>query len=81
VAAPAAIVPALAAGATESCLVRFDAAPGADLAGVAALVPSIQNAATGGLMDDDNSANDIAPLDLRPEQRGHSAHGVRGPRR
>lgn len=80
-AAPTAIVPALAAGATASCLVRFAAQPGANLAGAAALVPSIQNAATGGLMDDDNPANDVVPLDLTPKPRGHSAHAVPRERR
>jgi hypothetical protein len=81
--APAAILPPIAAGSSASCLVRFAAQPGADLSGTAAaLAPYIENAATGGLMDDDNSANDIAPIDLEPQQRGHSAHSApRSPRR
>ena len=79
-AAPTAIVSALAGGATASCIVRLSAQPGADLAGAAALVPSIENAVTGGFMDDDNPDNDVAPLDLQPQQRGHSAHAAPRPR-
>jgi hypothetical protein len=80
--APAATLPPMAAGASASCVVRFDAQRGADLSGAAAaLVPYIQNATTGGLMDDDNPDDDVAPLDLQPRQRGHSAHAAREPRR
>jgi hypothetical protein len=74
--APTAILPSVAAGASASCLVGFTAPPGANLTGtVAALFgAAIQNADTGGIMADDNPANDIAPLDLEPQPRGHSAH-------
>lgn len=78
-AAPAAILPPMPSGASASCLVRFHAQPGADLSSVAASVGGyIENAQTHGLMNDDDPGNDVVPLDLAPEPRGHSAHGRRG---
>jgi hypothetical protein len=78
----AAMLPRVAAGSSASCVVRFTALPGADLSqNVAALFGgAIQNANTGGLMADDNPDNDTAPLDLQPQQRGHSVHMAPRPR-
>jgi len=79
-ASPGAKLPAVAAGGSSSCLVRFavppDVAP-TELAGFG----YIFDAQTGGLVGDDNPDNDTITLDLTPAQRGHSAHATARPRR
>lgn len=76
-----ALLPAVAAGASSSCLVRFSAPPGVDLS-IAAGFGALFNAETGGLIGDDATDNDLTVLDLEPQQRGHSVHSApRPPRR
>ncbi len=75
-AAPTAVLPSVAAGASASCLVDFTASPDANLTEHAAALfgAAIQNADTGGIMADDNPENDIALIDFEPSPRGHSGH-------
>jgi hypothetical protein len=76
-----ALLPAVAAGASSSCLVRFSAPPGVDPS-IAAGFGALFNAETGGLIGDDATDNDLVVLDLEPQQRGHSVHSApRAPRR
>lgn len=74
-AGPGARLPALAAGSSSSCLVRFFVPPGVD--------PSIEagfgylfNAETGGLVGDDAIGNDTTVFDLETPLQGHSVHPV-----
>jgi hypothetical protein len=74
-----ALLPAVAAGASSSCLVRFSVPPGVDPS-IAVGFAALFNADTGGLVGDDATGNDLAVLDLEPQQRGHSRHPVPQPR-
>jgi hypothetical protein len=78
---PGAQLPAVAAGASSSCLVRFSAPLGVDPS-IAVGFGALYNAETGGFIGDDATDNDMAVLDFAPQQRGHSAHSApRQPRR
>jgi len=72
---PGALLPAVAAGASSSCLVRLSAPPGVDPS-IAAGFGALYNAETGGLVGDDATDNDLAVLDFAPLQHGHSIHST-----
>jgi hypothetical protein len=72
------LLPAVPAGASSSCLVRFSAPLGVDPS-IAASFDALFDAETGGLIGDDAPDNDMAVLDLEPQQRGHSVHSAPRP--